>query len=277
MENDEALRQWNSAAPGWVKWEPVHNRMLSEATQVMLDRAGVTEGSRVIDIATGAGDQALAAARRVGPTGYVLATDISPTMLEFVTEQARIADLANIAIHACAAENLPRNQVPFDAAICRLGLMLMPSPAAAVAAVRDVLRPGGRLSGLVMSSPAANPFYVAIPSVLRRHANKPAPASGPGFFALANPEVLTGLFVGAGLTDVNITTLDATYVLPSVDDVIAMIQEAFGAVRGIIADQPESTQDAAWAEVRTVLGQWMTPDGFAAPTQFHIASARKPL
>ena len=277
MENDEALRQWNSAAPGWVKWEPVHNRMLAEATQVLLDRAGVAEGGRVVDIATGAGDQALAAARRVGPAGYVLATDISPTMLEFVAEQARAADLANIATYACAAENLPRDQAPFDAAICRLGLMLMPNPDAVVAAARDVLRPGGRLSGLVMSSPAANPFYVAVPSILRRHANKPPPASGPGFFALADAAVLSGLFIGAGLTGVTITTLDAIYGLPSVDDAVAKIQEAVGAVRGIIADQPQSTQDAAWAEVRTVLGQWMTPHGFAAPTQFHIASGRKPL
>jgi len=277
MENNEALRQWNSAAPGWVKWEPVHNRMLATATQVLLDHTGVAEGSRVIDIATGAGDQALAAARRVGPAGYVLATDISPAMVAFVAEQARAAGLPNIATYACAAENLPRDQAPFDAAICRLGLMLMPDPGAAVAAVRDVLRPGGRLSGLVMSSPAANPFYVTVPSILRRHANKPAPAAGPGFFALADPAVLTGLFTDVGMTDVTITTLDAIIALPSVEDVVAMIQEAFGAVRGIIADQPQSTQDAAWAEVRTVLGQWMTPDGFAAPTQFHIASGRKPL
>jgi len=276
MENDEALQQWNSAAPGWVKWEPVHNRMLAAATELLLDRAGVAEGGRVIDIATGGGDQALAAARRVGPEGYVLATDISPAMLEFVAQQARAADLANIATHDCAAENLPRDRAPFDSAICRLGLMLLPDPAAAVAAVRDVLRPGGRLSGLVMSSPAANPFYFAVPSILRRHANKPAPASGPGFFALADPKVLTVLFTGAGLTDVTITTLDATYALPSIDDAMVMIQEAFGAVRGLIADQPPSAQDAAWAEVRTILGQWVTPDGFVAPTQFHVASGRKP-
>ena len=81
MENDEARRQWNSATPGWVKWEPVHNRMLAAATRALLDRAGVAEGGRVIDIAAGAGDQALAAARWVGPEGFVLATDISPAML----------------------------------------------------------------------------------------------------------------------------------------------------------------------------------------------------
>jgi SAM-dependent methyltransferase len=276
MENAEVFRQWDGVAPGWIKWEHVSNRMLAAATEVLLDRAGVAAGGRVLDIATGAGDQARAAARRVGPAGFVLATDISPTMLEFVAEQARVADLANIAIHACAAENLPRDHAPFDSAICRCGLMLLPDPVAAVAAVRDVLRPGGRLGGLVMSSPAANPFYVAVPSILRRHANKPAPTSGPGFLALADPELLTDLFAGAGLTDLTITTLDAICGLPSIDDTLVMIQEAFGAVRGIIDDQPKSVQDAAWAEVRTTLGQWETPDGFATPTQFHIASGQRP-
>jgi len=277
MDNNAALRQWNSIAPGWAKWEPVHNRMLAAETRELLDRAGVAEGARVIDIATGAGNQALMAARRVGPAGHVLATDIAQAMLEFVAEQARAVGIANIATFACAADDLPRDQPPFDSAICRLGLMLMPNPAAVVAAVRHVLRPGGRFSSLVMSSPVANPFFAGVPSVLRRHANKPAPASGPGFFSLADPAVLTELFTGAGLTDVTITTSDAVFTLPSVDDALAMIQQAFGAVRGIISDQPQSTQDAAWAEVRTVLGQWMTPDGFVAPTQFHIASGQKPL
>lgn len=277
MEDDEALRQWNNAAPGWMKWEPVHNRMLAAATQELLDRAGVGEGGRVVDIATGAGDQAFAAARRVGPEGFVLATDISPAMLAFVAERASALGLANIVTEACAAEELPRHHAPFDSAICRLGLMLMQNPAAVVKAVRDVLRPGGCLSGLVMSSPSANPLFVAVPSILRRHANKPAPASGPGFFALADSVILTKLFTAAGLTDVTITTFNAVYALPSSDDALLMIQEAFGAVRGIIADQPQSTQDAAWAEVRSILDQWVTPNGFAAPTQFHIASGRRPL
>lgn len=277
MENNEALRQWSRIAPGWAKWEPAHNRMLAAATQELLDRAGVAEGARVIDIATGAGNQALAAARRVGATGHVLATDIAPAMLEFVAEQARAADIATIATQACAADDLPRDHAPFDAAICRLGLMLMPNPAAVVAAVRQVLRPGGGFSGLVMSSPDANPFYAAVPPILRRHAGKPTPASGPGFFSLADPAALAELFTAAGLIDVTITTCDAAYTLPATDDAVAMIQEAFGAVRGIISDQPQSVQDAAWAEVRAELDQWMTPDGFVAPTQFHIASGRKPL
>ena len=54
---------------------------LGSATAVMLDLAGVGEGSRVLDVAAGAGGQTLAAAARVGPSGRVLATDVAPAIL----------------------------------------------------------------------------------------------------------------------------------------------------------------------------------------------------
>jgi cyclopropane fatty-acyl-phospholipid synthase-like methyltransferase len=76
-ERTEARRQWDSAAPGWARWEPAIGAWLQEATEIMVDLAGVGPGSRVLDVACGAGDQSLAAARRTGPSGRVLATDIS--------------------------------------------------------------------------------------------------------------------------------------------------------------------------------------------------------
>jgi SAM-dependent methyltransferase len=276
MDNSEALRQWNGAASGWTKWEPVHNKALAAATEIMLDRAGVTSGSRVVDIACGAGDQSLAAARRAGPTGYVLATDISPLMLDFVTGQAREAGFGNIGTHACPAEALPRDQAPFDAAICRLGLMLLPDPPAAVVAVRDSLRPGGRFGALVFAPAAMNPAHAEPIAILRRHAGKPAPAAGPGLFALAETTKLSALLEDAGFADVSVTTEDTAMTLGSAGEMIQMIKEAFGAVRGIIADQPQEVQDAAWAEVRGALLRFEGAEGFVAPCRFHVVGGRKP-
>ena len=54
----------------------------------MLDMAGVKPGSRVLDVAAGAGDQTVLAAKRVGPGGLVLATDISSKILEFAQQNA---------------------------------------------------------------------------------------------------------------------------------------------------------------------------------------------
>jgi SAM-dependent methyltransferase len=72
---------WESAAPGWAKWEEKFSAGLDDVTDALLDRADIGPGMRVIDLACGAGSQTLRAARRVGRTGQILAMDISPTML----------------------------------------------------------------------------------------------------------------------------------------------------------------------------------------------------
>ena len=275
MDRSEALLQWNSAAAGWAKWESVHNRSLEAATAAMLDAAGVVAGSRVIDIACGAGDQTLAAARRAGSTGRVLATDISPLMLSYVVSEAQAAGLDNIATHACAAEELPRDQPPFDAAICRLCLMLLPDPATAITAVHAVLRPGGRFGAVVIGPAQANPFYAHAIDILRRHAGKPAPVSGPGLYALADTTMLTALFAKAGFGDIVVTTLESTLCVPTAEDGVALIQEAAGALRAIIGDQSEAVQQAAWAEVLHTMRQFETPSGIVAPAQYHAIGGRR--
>ena len=81
--------QWESAAEAWDRWAPLLARWLGPATEAMLDMAAVGPGARVLDVAAGAGEQTLAAARRVGAKGYVLATDISPAILRFALRAAR--------------------------------------------------------------------------------------------------------------------------------------------------------------------------------------------
>src|SRR5690348_10181586 len=75
--------QWEVAAEAWDRWGPLLARWLGPATEAMLDLAAVASGTRVLDVAAGAGEQTLAAARRVGAGGSVLATDISPAILRY--------------------------------------------------------------------------------------------------------------------------------------------------------------------------------------------------
>ena len=73
--------QWEDAAEAWHRWGPTLEAWLDRATTAMLDAAGVAAGAQVLDVAAGAGGQTLAAARRAGAGGRVVATDISPTIL----------------------------------------------------------------------------------------------------------------------------------------------------------------------------------------------------
>ena len=81
--------QWQTAAEPWYRWGPTIEEWLGQATETMLDMAEIGPGSRVLDVAAGTGGQTIAAAERVGPSGYVLATDISSNILEFASEVAR--------------------------------------------------------------------------------------------------------------------------------------------------------------------------------------------
>ena len=81
-------KQWQEAAAAWNQWGPTLEQWLGSATEQMLDLAELRPGKRVLDLAAGTGGQTLVAARRVGATGAVLATDISSNILAFAAENA---------------------------------------------------------------------------------------------------------------------------------------------------------------------------------------------
>ena len=128
------------------------------ATQMMLDLAEVRIGGRVLDVAAGTGDQTLMAAERVGPTGYVLATDISASMLKLAADAALEAGFTNVETRVMEAENIDLDADFFDAVICQLGLFLFPNPANVLRAMRRVVRPGGKVAALVFSTAEKNPY-----------------------------------------------------------------------------------------------------------------------
>jgi len=158
VSKPELRDTWESAAPGWAKWENMFSAGLVDATEALLDMAAVEPGMRVLDVACGAGNQTIQTARRVGPAGSVVASDISGTMLQHVRQSAAKAGMHNIDTLECAADELDNSLTPFDAAISRLGLMLFPSPYAALKTVSGVLRGDARFAALVFTKPADNPF-----------------------------------------------------------------------------------------------------------------------
>ena len=90
--------QWQTAAEAWHRWNPTLKTWLGPATDLMLDMAQVKKGYRVLDIAAGAGEQSITAAKKVGPEGYVLATDIAPEILEYALELAKEKGIDNIDV-----------------------------------------------------------------------------------------------------------------------------------------------------------------------------------
>jgi len=268
---------WEAAAPGWAKWEQRFSAGLADATDALLDMAGIGPGMRVLDLACGAGSQTLRAASRVGSKGSVVATDISANMLQYVHEHARRGAFNNIRTIECAAEDLDASEGPFDAAICRLGLMLFSAPSQALQAVQKVLKPKARFAALVFTTPANNPFASLPMQILLRHAGKRPPAPGqPGIFALGGNGVLERLFRDSGLIDVRTRVVRAPLRLANTSEALEMMQEAFGAYRAVISDLSDAARADAWAEVGDCIRQFETPSGFEAQFEFLVGSGAKP-
>src|SRR5215210_8670269 len=89
-------KQWNTAATGWRKWSELIDEGSSHISERLVELAGVEPGSRVLDVAAGYGEPSLTAAKRAGPEGGVVATDISAEMLAFGRERAAAAGVGNL-------------------------------------------------------------------------------------------------------------------------------------------------------------------------------------
>jgi SAM-dependent methyltransferase len=273
MPQSEIRTQWEGAAPGWARWEAVVATWMEPATEAMLTMAGVDVGSRVLDLASGAGSLTVQVAGKVGPQGQVVASDIAETMLHHVRENARAAGLANVTTIAKAAEDLDVAAHSFDAVVCRLGLMLFAEPARALGAVRRALRPGGKVSAAVFTTPGANPFMAEPMRILLRHAGKTPPAPGqPGIFSLGTPGMLERLLLDSGFVAIEQRTVSVPLRMPSAAKALAMIQEAFGAYRAVIGDRSPAVQEAAWAEVAETLSGFEAAAGLVAPAEVLVVA-----
>jgi SAM-dependent methyltransferase len=270
--------QWEAAAEAWDRWSPLLARWLGPATEAMLDAAGVQAGSRVLDIAAGAGEQTLAAARRAGADGYVLATDISPTILRYARGAAGKAALANVETRELDGERhdlLPAGS--FDAAISRVGLIYFPDQQRALAGIRHALREGGRFAAVVYSTPDRNPFFALPVGIIRRRARLPPPLPGqPGPFSLGGEGVLQRTLEQAGFRDVRVQRVDSPLLLPTAAACVRFERESFGALLQMMSGMAEDERAATWAEIESTLARFETAgEGFVGPCEMLVGSGTR--
>ncbi len=269
--------QWQEAAKAWDGWGPTLEAWLGQATEIMLDAAGVGPGSRVLDVAAGAGGQTLSAARRVGPTGHVLATDISSKILEYALEAAQKQGLTNVETRVMDGENLEEfDEGSFDAVISRVGLIYFPDQQKALSGMRRALKTGGRISAIVYSTPENNKFFSIPISIIRRRAQLPPPLPGqPGPFSLGSPGVLDKAYEKAGFRDVRARTVPAPLRMPSAAECVRFERESFGALHQMLSSVDDAEKNAVWEEIEQELRQFEGPDGFEGPCELVVGGGIK--
>jgi ubiquinone/menaquinone biosynthesis C-methylase UbiE len=239
--------------------------------------AAVGPGARVLDVAAGAGEQTLAAARRAGPDGYVLATDISPAILEFARRAARAARLDQVeALELDGERHDTLPEASFDAAISRVGLIYFPDQQRALAGIRRALKPGGRFAAVVYSTPEKNAFFSVPVGIIRRRAQLPPPLPGqPGPFSLGANGVLAQALAQAGFRDIDVRKVDSPVRLPSAAECVRFERESFGALHQMMAAMTERERTETWGEIEAALRKFETDAGFVGPCEMLVGAGSK--
>lgn len=158
---DERAR-WTASADAWDRWADPMADLADKLNQPLLDAAGVTAGTRVLDLASGAGEPALSAARRAGSSGLVVGSDLVPGMMAGAVRRAAELPEGRPAFAAADMTALPFADGCFDGITCRFGIMFVPDVAAALAEVRRVLRPGGKAAFMVWGPRGGNALFEVV-------------------------------------------------------------------------------------------------------------------
>jgi ubiquinone/menaquinone biosynthesis C-methylase UbiE len=269
--------QWQTAAEPWYRWGPTVEDWLGQATEVMLDLAQVGSGSRVLDVAAGAGGQTIAAARRVGPSGHVLATDISSNILQFASQAARQEGMGHVETRVMDGESLEElEEESFDAVISRVGLIYFPDQHKALSGMLRALKPGGRIASVVYSTAQNNEFFSIPVSIIRKRAQLPPPLPGqPGPFSLGGDGVLEEAYRGAGFRETETRVVPSPLRLSSAAECVRFERESFGALHQMMSGLPETERESVWEEIERELGRFEGPDEFEGPCEMLVGAGTK--
>lgn len=278
----EAQRQaWDSVADGWRRRWSVLEQAAGAVNQRLVELAGIEEGMHVLDVGSGLGEPALTAARRVGPGGSVLATDLSSRMLEHTRERAQDAGLEHLRVEVRDAEDLGLVGAGFGAATSRWCLMLLADPDAGVRSIRDALAPGARFSASVWGPTSTCPFFTAAQGVSAELFGAPAENpvgwdASPGPLRMAEAGMLEDLLVRSGFEDVLGESASATLEFEAFEVFRTYLLDMSSKLRKALSKAPH-LESEFWSKLEPVLAPYTESGGSIALTNtMFLAHGRRP-
>ena len=261
-----SYRNWQSAAAGWEREREAVQAALAPLTDWMLERLAAQPGQTLLELGAGTGETGLLAARLVDPGGRVLLTDRSTAMLEAAERRARELGLSNVELRALDMEAIDLPDAAVDGVLCRLALMLVPDTAAALAGIRRVLRPGGRLAATVWDAAERNPWATALWDVLETLTPlPPARPGGPGMFSLGDADHLRELLASAGFREVAVEPIAVEWRYADFESYWRAQSSMNGSLSQLLPTLPQDARERLAEAVRGAVEHFREGESYRAP------------
>lgn len=265
-----AFEQAGWEDPGVVaSYEEHLSAVTTQSIEALLDDAGVGAGTRVLDVASGAGHTAAAAARRGADA---LGLDFSEAQVQLA--RGRHPD---VPFERGDAEALPFEAGTFDAVVSGFGMCHLPDPGRALAEAFRVLRPGGRVAFTVWAPPERAIVFGALYAAIRAHGTMDVGLPvGPNFFLFSEPAVCTQALRAAGFTGPSFREVPQGWRLSDPDELFEVIARGTVRARATLRAQTPAARSAIRHAMREVVSAYPVGDLYEVPAPAVLAAARKP-
>jgi SAM-dependent methyltransferase len=239
-----------------------------QAIAPLLDSAGAAPGTRVLDVATGPGFVAAAAAAR---GAHVIALDFSSAMIAAAAQ--RYPDLT---FREGDAEALPFDEGAFDAVVMNFGLLHLARPEAAIAEAYRVLRAGGRYAFTVWAGPDQALGFGLVLQAIERHGRLDVRLpEGPPFFRFSSADECRNALERAGFVDRTVQTLPLTWHLESADTIYDALFQGGVRTAAILRHQTPEALAAIRAAVWESAEPYRSGGQIVLPMSAVLAAGRK--
>ncbi len=228
--------------------------LFAQWVEPVLRAAALRPADRVLDVATGTGVVARAAAEHVSER--VTGVDLNPAMLDVARRMA-----ADLEWRQGDVASLPFDDESFDVVTCQAALFFVPDPTAALREMRRVTRPGGRVVVQSFAALAAQPAYGPWVEMVARHAGPDAVRLLGTYWSEGDPEVLRKRCADAGLGAVDVQEHVRPAYFPNVETMVLTEVNATP-LRDRLGQQE---LDQILAESREVLGEFVKDGRLLVP------------
>ena len=257
---------WGAVASGWYAQREELWKASRPVTEWMVRKLDPQPQDTVLELAAGLADTGLMAARLVGESGRLIVTDFTPEMVAAARRRAEELGVQNAEFRVLDAERMDMGTDSVDGVLCRWAYMLMIDPLAAFAETRRVLRPGGRLAFSVWAARERNPALSLVGGVLESQGHIPPPdPEAPSAFAMADPERIRELVVGASFAEPEIE--EVTFRLPFADQDAywRYLTETAASASPVLRSLPPEEQDKVREQVHEAARPFRSGEGYDFP------------